>query len=231
MIMHQHPLALCFSLHPLSSSSEAEMGAPVAAEPKSLSPWVTACDAAESITCSLCSFLSKAGLWPMRCVALAVVSASRFVEFDKTSWHWGLQKCKSLLMSDSEQHRNLYLTFSYELTTVIHVKKIHLCQTIDYFHSTVKSRDYFISFLYALCLVARAKCVFNENCLLNHLQWVPSSFSTSVKAEKFNEPFFPWILGNNWYLCNPSKIVLLLYRYTGNTGSCFLFRSSFQFKM
>lgn len=65
----------------------APEGASVAAEPKSLSLWVTAHNAAESITCSLSSFLSKAGLWPVRCVAVAVVSAPRFVEFDKTPRH------------------------------------------------------------------------------------------------------------------------------------------------
>lgn len=53
-------------------------------------------------------------------------------------------------MCDSEQHGDLYLAISYRLAIVMHVKKIHLCQPIDYFHSTVKSRDYFISFLYAL---------------------------------------------------------------------------------
>lgn len=108
--------------------------------------------------------------------------------FDKTSRALRFAKVQDLLMCDWEQHKDLYLAFSYGLAIVIHVKKIHLCQAIDYFHSTVKSRDYFISFLYALCLVC-AKCLFTKNCLLHHLKLVPSSFSTSIKAENCNEPF------------------------------------------
>lgn len=44
-------------------------------------------DAAESMSCSLSSFLPRAGLCPVKCVALAAVSAPRFAESDKTSWH------------------------------------------------------------------------------------------------------------------------------------------------
>lgn len=155
MMMHQHPLLLCFSLHPLSSTSEAEMGWLLREPLWLLSPSLFLCG---YLWCCWIpqlqpeQFSVQSWAVAVRCVALVVVSAPGFVESDKTSRPWGLQKCESLLMCDSEQHGDPYLAFSYELAVVIHVKKIHLCQAIDYFHSAVKSRDYFISFLRALCL-------------------------------------------------------------------------------
>lgn len=193
MIMHQHLLVPCFRLHPLSSTSEAEMGWLLREPLWLLSPSLFLCGwlptmllnpspAAWAVFC-LKLGCGLWGVWQWRlCLPHALLSLTRLHGTE-------VFKSVSLLMCDSEQHGDPYLAFSYGLAIVIQVKKIHLCQAIDYFHSTVKSCDYLISFLYALYLVTCAKSLFTKNCLLNHLQWVPSSFSTSVKAEKFNKPF------------------------------------------
>lgn len=193
MIAHQHPASpVLWSPSPFQyqwgRNGMVPEGAPMAAEPKSLflsgrlAAMLLNPSSAAPYNILVCPCLKLVLLWgfgPWVTWRWTVVSASRFIEFDKTSLQWVLQKSKSPLMCDSKQHKDPYLAFLYELAIIIHMRKIHLCLAINYYGSTVKPCDYFVFLLYALWLMSRAKCLFTNKCLLNHLQWVPSSLSTN----------------------------------------------------
>lgn len=167
MIAHHHPASPVLYSPSLQyqwgRNGMVSEGAPVAAEPESLflsgrlavmllNPSSAALDNFLVCPCLKLVLLWGFGLWVVWC--WTVVSASRFVEFDKTFLQWVLQKCKSPLMCNWKQHRDPYLAFLYELAIIIHIRKIHLCLAINYYGSSVKPCDCFVSFLYALCLMS-----------------------------------------------------------------------------